>query len=76
MIYFHDATDEKCPLPLVRLRRLLKNMQEGDNCIIQISDTGSKQDIPKLLKKYNYSYTESIIRDSVIELNILYRKIN
>lgn len=75
MDHIYDATLEKCPLPLVKLRRILKNMLEGEHCIIQIADQGSKQDIPKLLKQYGYEYSESTINHNVIELRISYRKI-
>lgn len=75
MEHIYDATLEKCPLPLVKLRQLLKKMVPGDSCIIQISDSGSKQDIPKLLNQYGYHYQESILNNTVIQLNISYRKI-
>ena len=75
MEHIYDATLEKCPLPLVKLRQLLKKMAPGDSCIIQISDHGSKQDIPKLLKKYGYPYREAILNNAVIQLSISYRKI-
>lgn len=75
MNYNYDATLEQCPLPLVKLRVILKKMQPGDVCMIRISDNGSKKDIPKLLKKYGYHFTESTISSSTVELTIPYRKI-
>lgn len=74
MDLIYDARLDKCPLPLVKLRQMLKKMQNGDHCIIQIADPGSKKDIPKLLKKYGYVYSESVIHGSVIELRIPYRE--
>ena len=70
MTYIYDATLEKCPLPLVKLRVILRKMVAGDNCLLQIVDTGSKKDIPKLLNKqgYLFSLTE---KGQVAELNIL-----
>ncbi len=59
MIFQYDATEEKCPLPLVKLRVMLKKMQSGDECHLTIKDSGSKSDIPKLLDKLNYHYTKT-----------------
>lgn len=57
MNHTYDASLEKCPLPLVKLRVLLKKMQPGDTCWLKIADSGSKQDIPKLLAKQGYSFS-------------------
>lgn len=65
MIYEYDGTDEKCPVPLVQMRLLLKKMNQGDQCTILVTDSGSKQDIPKLLRKQGYQYTEMINADIV-----------
>ena len=73
MHYQYDASGEVCPLPLVKLRVLLKKMSAGDSCRLLIKDTGSKSDIPKLLDKLNYSYTSCIIDDGIQELNIRIR---
>ncbi|REL29390.1 sulfurtransferase TusA family protein [Thalassotalea euphylliae] len=73
MNYQYDASGEVCPLPLVKLRVLLKKMKIGDSCRLLIKDTGSKSDIPKLLDKLNYPYTSSIIDDGIQELNIRIR---
>lgn len=70
MIFQYDASKEKCPLPLVNLRLILKKMKQGDICILRIDDAGSKQDIPKLLSKLNYDYEQSCIDNSVIEITL------
>ncbi|MDP7591889.1 MAG: sulfurtransferase TusA family protein [Litorilituus sp.] len=70
MIFQYDASQEKCPLPLVNLRLLLKKMQSNDVCIIKISDNGSIEDIPKLLIKLGYEYHLNFIDDDVVELTI------
>jgi TusA-related sulfurtransferase len=70
MIFRYDASQEKCPLPLVNLRVILKKMQQGDSCILQISDTGSKENIPKLLCKLGYSYHQSPIDNNVVEITL------
>jgi len=70
MIYKYDGTHEKCPVPLVNLRLILKKMQSGDLCIITIKDVGSINDIPKLLRKQGYDYDEQVIDDGSVELSI------
>lgn len=70
MHYHYDATQDKCPLPLVKLRVILKKMREGDECFISIADKGSKSDIPKLLHKQGYTFMKNDISPSVIEFHI------
>ena len=70
MIYEYDARSEKCPVPLVQLRLLLKKMSSTDFCLLKISDKGSIKDIPKLLTKQGYSYKQSWLEESSLELFI------
>jgi tRNA 2-thiouridine synthesizing protein A len=70
MLYEYDATQDLCPLPLVKTRVMLKKMMAGDLCIIQICDSGTKINLPQFLTKYGYTFeikhlagiTEIIIR--------------
>jgi len=70
MQYEYDGTHEKCPLPLVKTRLILKKMRPEDSCILRIADTGSKNDIPKLLTKHGYSFSQTNVSASVVELII------
>ncbi len=70
MIYKYDGRGQKCPVPLIKLRLILKKMQFGDQCIITIDDKGSIQDIPKLLTKQSYCYQMKTISSGVIEISI------
>jgi len=70
MIYKYDGTGEKCPVPLVQLRLLLKKMRSGDNCIVTINDLGSVKDIPKLLQKQGYQYSEHNIGDGIVQVSV------
>ncbi|OUR62215.1 hypothetical protein A9Q74_07160 [Colwellia sp. 39_35_sub15_T18] len=74
MIFQYDASQEKCPLPLVNLRLLLKKMQNDDTCIIKIADAGSIDDIPKLLVKLGYQHTLSTIDENIVEVTITNNK--
>ncbi|TWX67802.1 sulfurtransferase TusA family protein [Colwellia demingiae] len=70
MIYKYDGRGEKCPVPLVKLRLLLKKMQDDDQCIITIDDTGSINDIPKLLAKQGYFYQKQTTEIGIVEISI------
>lgn len=73
MIYHYDATDEVCPLPLVKLRVMLKKMESGDECHLLIKDKGSISDIPRLLDKLNHHYTARFMNSDIQELIIIIR---
>lgn len=70
MQYEYNACEECCPLPLVKLRVILKKMTNNDTCLMRISDKGSKQDIPKLLFKQGYPFTQTNITSDIVELYI------
>jgi len=70
MIFKYDASDEKCPLPLVNLRLLLKKLQKGDVCILIIADKGSIEDIPKLLNKLGFPYKQSHIDNGRVKITL------
>jgi tRNA 2-thiouridine synthesizing protein A len=76
MLYEYDATHDKCPLPLVKMRVILNKMQQQDACMIRIADKGSKKDIPKLLNKQGYRYTMKAIGENIVELHIQHKKID
>jgi len=70
MIYEYDASTEKCPVPLVQLRLILKKMSTDDCCLFKISDSGSLTDIPKLLTQKGYDYKKNWLNNKVLELSI------
>lgn len=74
MIYSYDGTQEQCPLPLVKMRLLLKKMCCDDECIILLSDAGSISDIPAFLAKKGYLYSEQTLANGNIEIKIKYNK--
>ncbi len=70
MIYKYDGIGKKCPVPLVQLRLLLKKMHYGDKCIVTINDSGSLKDIPKLLNKQGYQYSEHSVGDGIVQISV------
>jgi TusA-related sulfurtransferase len=71
MLYEYDGTEEKCPLPLVKMRIILKKMYHGDTLMIKISDKGSIKDIPKLLTKQGYLFSQCYINEDKMKAPIL-----
>ena len=70
MLYEYDATAEKCPLPLVKMRVILKKMQQGDSFLLKISDTSSIKDIPNYLSKQGYHFSKQNISGDIVHLLI------
>lgn len=68
--YKYNGIGEKCPVPLINMRLLLKKMRIGDSCIITINDTGSLSDIPKLLAKQGYQYHKQINSNGTVDISI------
>lgn len=74
MTYEYDATQDKCPVPLVNLRLILRKLTPTDSCLIRICDNGSKKDIPKLLLKQGFYFEERIVDKHIVELLIRMEK--
>ncbi len=75
MIYEYDGTNEKCPVPLVNMRLILKKMQCDDQCIIRLKDSSSIKDISALLTKQVYSYSQRVLGGDIVEICITNKKI-
>ena len=71
MLYNYVASLDKCPLPLVKTRVILKKMQIGDVCLIRIYDKGSKKNILNYLTKFAWSYSQQTISDNGLEIEII-----
>ncbi len=70
MLIEYDATQEKCPLPLVKMRQILNKMQQGDSLQMLIKDPSSKQDIPKYLSDNGYQVVAHKVDQVILQLNI------
>jgi len=70
MLYEYDASCEKCPLPLVKMRAMLKKMQTGDIYMMRIVDKGSKENIPHYLKKSAINFELKMLDSKILEISI------
>ena len=46
-----DCKGQNCPMPVLKTKKALDGMQAGETILIEITDKGSKTDIPALLKR-------------------------
>ncbi|WP_394205445.1 sulfurtransferase TusA family protein [Shewanella waksmanii] len=53
---FLDLTPYKCPLALVKLKLALKELPHQKVLSVTLSDSGSRQDVPRFLQKAQYPY--------------------
>ncbi|MBE7214885.1 sulfurtransferase TusA family protein [Shewanella psychropiezotolerans] len=67
---FIDLTTLRCPLVLVKVKLALKKLSSDDVLCVSLSDTGSRQDVPRFLKKVGYRYSEVRNDDRVLTLEI------
>ena len=74
MIYQYDASQDKCPVPLVNLRLLLRKLTPNDSCLIRIFDKGSKKDIPVLLIRQGFYFEQRKVDEHIMELTIRMEK--
>jgi tRNA 2-thiouridine synthesizing protein A len=49
--YSLDAIGLKCPMPVLKTKKIIKDMKPGQVLEIFADDMGAKSDIPALLKK-------------------------
>lgn len=63
-----DLTNFRCPLPLVKTKLALKKLPEGKKLQLLLSDSNSRQDVPKYLNNNGYLVQEVVNNCNVLEL--------
>ena len=71
---FIDLTSYTCPYPLVKVKLLLKQMQVDEQLHVLLSDSGSRRDVPLLIKKMGFAI--EIVADEPHCLSFITTKIN
>ena len=51
-----DARGLSCPMPLLKMKKTLKGLQEGQILEVLSTDPGSKNDIPDYCEKHKYKF--------------------
>ncbi|QQX82253.1 sulfurtransferase TusA family protein [Shewanella sp. KX20019] len=65
-----DLTAFRCPLPLVKVKLALKQLKSGQKVRVLLSDPGSKQDVPRFLKKVGYHHEIFTLDEYILALEI------
>ncbi|WP_299792709.1 sulfurtransferase TusA family protein [uncultured Shewanella sp.] len=65
-----DLTALRCPLALVKVKLALKQLEDGETLCVSLSDIGSRQDVPRFLKKVGYRYFELCNDENVLKIKI------
>ncbi len=68
---FIDLTAYRCPLTLVKFKLAFKQLHEGEELQVALSDTGARTDVPRFLNKISCSYTELKNDKQVLLLSIV-----
>jgi TusA-related sulfurtransferase len=72
MKFEYDGCADKCPLPLVKTRVILKKMQPKDSCLIKVCDKGSMKNIINYLTKYQHQWhvNATMLDESILSIEI------
>ena len=49
--YKLDALGQRCPIPIINAKKIIKKMKPGEILEIISDDVGAKEDVPALLRK-------------------------
>lgn len=67
---FIDLTALRCPLALVKVKLSLNQLNHNEVLCVSLSDSGSRQDVPRFLKKVGCQYTEVRNDEQVLIIEI------
>jgi len=65
-----DAKGMKCPLPVLKARRLLKEMAPGEQIEIEATDPGAPKDFVHFCETTGHKLVENAERDGVYVIRI------
>jgi tRNA 2-thiouridine synthesizing protein A len=65
-----DAKGMKCPLPVLKARRLLKEMAPGEQIEIEATDPGAPKDFVHFCETTGHKLVESIERGGIYIIRI------
>ena len=65
-----DAKGMKCPLPVLRARRLLKEMAPGEQIEIEATDPGAPKDFVHFCETTGHKLVENLERGGVYVIRI------
>jgi len=63
---FVDATGLACPMPLVRTKKAMDELQSGDILVVHATDKGAKNDLTAWAKSKGHDILEIMEENDVI----------
>ena len=57
--YKLNAIGQRCPIPIINAKKIMKKMKPGETLEIIADDMGAKADVPALVKKTGDTLLES-----------------
>ena len=70
MMHHFDAKGLKCPLPVLKARRYLKEMKPGDQLEIEATDPGAPKDFVHFCETTGHKLVDSHEQDGVFVIRI------
>lgn len=70
----YDARLERCPIPLIKTKLLLKSLDKGQALRILLCDSSSKQDIPKWMTTIGLKFTTIELSENDLEITVTKEK--
>lgn len=70
MTQIFDARGMKCPLPVLKARKLLRNMQPGEILEIQATDPGAPKDFVHFCETTGHKLIASTEADGVFTIQV------
>ena len=67
---FLDATGLLCPLPVLKARKRMKSLSEGDLLIVHATDPGAEKDFPAFCEGQGHQLLDLIRQDEVLVFHI------
>jgi tRNA 2-thiouridine synthesizing protein A len=67
-----DTLGLKCPLPILKAKKIIKKMNSGETMELISDDTGAKADVPALLRKTDCTLLE--LKEEGEKLTFLIKK--
>ncbi len=68
--YELDARNFLCPMPVIKLQNLSKNLKDGDTIMIMASDPGAQHDLPCWCRLNGHTLVSNYIIDGEIHITL------
>lgn len=60
-----DVTGHKCPVPVLRMRRVLEDMQAGEILKVQATDPMTQIDFPHFCHQSRHELVEMLVNENI-----------